>query len=75
MKQDLEAYISREITNRFKEYSLLAVNESLHGQIAVDFHFKDQKGREIVCQYLSIRQEDLISRNFHIFFLFFMQKF
>lgn len=47
MVRSLEAYISREIPNRFKEYSLVAVNETLPGQIEADFHLKDKDGNDV----------------------------
>jgi predicted transcriptional regulator of viral defense system len=47
MERSLEAYISREIPNIFKEYSLVAVNETLPGQIRADFHLKDEDGNDV----------------------------
>jgi len=47
MVRSLEAYISREIPNIFKDYSLVAVNETLPGQIEADFHFKDKDGNDV----------------------------
>jgi predicted transcriptional regulator of viral defense system len=47
MGRSLEAYISREIPNIFKEYSLVAVNEILPGQIEADFHLKDKDGNDV----------------------------
>jgi predicted transcriptional regulator of viral defense system len=47
LEYSLEAYISREIPNIFKDYSLLAVNEVLPGQIKADFHLKDKDGNDV----------------------------
>lgn len=47
MGRTLEAYVSREIPNLFKEYSLVAVNETVPGQIEVDFHFKNRDGAHV----------------------------
>jgi len=47
MTRTLEAYVSREIPNIFKEYSLIAVNETLPGQIRADFHLKDKDGNDV----------------------------
>jgi len=47
MKRSLEAYISREVLNIFREHSLVAVNEVLPGQIWVDFHLKNKNGVDV----------------------------
>ena len=47
MEHSLEAYISREIPNIFKDYSLVAVNEVLPGKISADFHLKDKDGNNV----------------------------
>jgi predicted transcriptional regulator of viral defense system len=47
MERSLEAYVSREIPNIFKEYFLVAVNETLPGQIRADFHLKDEYGIDV----------------------------
>jgi len=47
MERALEAYVSREIPNILKGYSLVAVNETLPGRITADFHFKDQEGTDV----------------------------
>ena len=52
MEQTLEAYISREIPSLLKNYSLVAVNETLPGEIRVDFHFKNQEGVNLFVEVL-----------------------
>jgi len=47
IKPVLEAYVSREIPNIFREYSLVAVNEALPGGIVVNFHFKKLDGTNV----------------------------
>jgi len=47
MERALEAYVSREIPNIFREYSLVAVNETLPGRIRADFHFRDRDGIDV----------------------------
>jgi len=47
MGRDLEAYISREIPNIFREHSLVAVNETLPGRNTVDFHLRDKNGADV----------------------------
>jgi len=47
MERALEAYVSREIPNIFKEYSLVAVNETLPGRIRADFHLRDRDGTDV----------------------------
>ena len=47
MERALEAYVSREILNIFREYSLMTVNETLPGRIRVDFHFRDRNGTDV----------------------------
>jgi len=47
MGRDLEAYISREVLNVFREYSVVAVNETLPGQVEVDFHLRSKDGNDV----------------------------
>jgi len=47
MERVLEAYVSREIPNIFREYSTVAVNEILPGLIRVDFHLRDRNGTDV----------------------------
>ena len=47
MERALEAYVSREIPNIFREYSTVAVNEILPGLIRVDFHLRDRNGTDV----------------------------
>jgi len=47
MERALEAYVSREIPNIFREYSLVAVNETLPGRIRADFHFRGRDGIDV----------------------------
>jgi len=47
MVRDLEAYISREVLNIFREYSVVAVNETLPGQVEVDFHLRSRDGNDV----------------------------
>jgi len=47
MERALEAYVSREIPNIFRECSLVAVNESLPGGIRADFHFRCQDDTDV----------------------------
>ena len=55
VKTSLEAYISRELVNIFKEYNLVATNKRLPGNIEIDFHFKDNKGKDIFVDVISHR--------------------
>ena len=50
---NLEAYVSRELMNRFKDYTLVTTNEKLPGNIEVDFHFKDSSGKDIFAEVKS----------------------
>lgn len=47
MERALEAFVSREIPNIFREYSIVAVNESLPGRIRADFHLRHQDGTDV----------------------------
>jgi len=47
MERALEAYISREIPNIFRDHSLVAVNETLPGRIRADFHLRSQDGTDV----------------------------
>ena len=47
MERALEAYVSREIPNIFREHSIVAVNEILPGQIRADFHLMDRNGTDV----------------------------
>jgi predicted transcriptional regulator of viral defense system len=47
MERGLEAYISREVMKIFEGNMLVAVNETLPGQIRIDFHFRDKYGTDI----------------------------
>jgi len=47
MERALEAFVSREIPNIFREYSIVAVNEILPGRIRVDFHLRDRDGTDV----------------------------
>jgi len=47
MERALEAFVSREIPNIFREYSVVAVNETLPGRIRVDFHLRDRDGTDV----------------------------
>ena len=47
MEHTREAYISREIPNIFSEYTLVAVNETLPGQIIADFHLRDKDNTDV----------------------------
>ena len=47
MERALEAYVSREIPKIFREYSLVAVNETLPGRIRADFHLRDRDGTDV----------------------------
>jgi len=47
MERVLEAYVSREIPNIFREYSIVAVNETLPGRIRADFHLRDRHGTDV----------------------------
>lgn len=47
MERALEAYVSREIPNIFREYSIVAVNETLPGRIRADFHLRDRDGTDV----------------------------
>lgn len=47
MERALEAYVSREIPKIFREYSIVAVNETLPGRIIADFHLRDRDGTDV----------------------------
>lgn len=47
MRRNLEAYISREILNIFQDHSLVAVNETLPGNVRVNFHLRDKNGIDV----------------------------
>jgi RecB family endonuclease NucS len=47
MERDLAAYISREVMKVFQGYALVAVNQTLPGQIQVDFHLRDKDGTDV----------------------------
>lgn len=47
MERALEAFVSREVPTIFREYSIVAVNETLPGRIRVDFHLRDQSGTDV----------------------------
>lgn len=47
MERALEAYVSREIPKIFREYSIVAVNETLPGRIRADFHLRDRDGTDV----------------------------
>jgi predicted transcriptional regulator of viral defense system len=55
VKNSLEAYISRELVNIFKDHTLVATNEKLPGNIEIDFHFKDDKGKDVFVNVVSHR--------------------
>jgi len=47
MERGLEAYVSREVLNIFREHTLVAVNETLPGRIEVDIHLRDKNGMDV----------------------------
>lgn len=47
MQKSLEAYISRELIRIYKGHNLVATNEILPGGVEIDFHFKDNEGKDI----------------------------
>jgi predicted transcriptional regulator of viral defense system len=47
MQASLEAYASREIMRIFKGHTLVATNEALPGSLEIDFHFKDNEGKDV----------------------------
>jgi len=53
MERALEAYVSREILNIFREYSLVAVNETLPGRIRADFHLRNREGTDVFVEVSS----------------------
>ena len=53
MEASLEAYISRELMRVFKEYTLVATNETLPGRVEIDFHFKDNSGMDVFVEVSS----------------------
>jgi len=55
VKTSLEAYISRELVSIFKGYTLVATNERLPGHVEIDFHFKDDKGKDVFVDVVSHR--------------------
>lgn len=57
MERTLEAYISREVLNIFRGYSLVAVNEALPGQIRVDFHLRDKNGTDVFMEISARRMK------------------
>lgn len=53
MEHAIEAYVSREVPNIFKEHSLVAVNEVLPGQVRIDFHFKSLDKRDVFVEVIA----------------------
>jgi len=47
MEQGVEAYVSREILRVFGGHTLVATNETLPGQIKVDFHLRDKNNTDV----------------------------
>jgi len=47
MERGVEAYVSREIMRVFGEHTLVATNETLPGQIKIDFHLRDKDGADV----------------------------
>jgi len=47
MERSVEAYVSREILRVFGEHTLVATNETLPGQIKVDFHLRDKNNTDV----------------------------
>ncbi|MFP3984590.1 MAG: hypothetical protein ACLFU9_01015 [Candidatus Bathyarchaeia archaeon] len=47
MEHGAEAYVSREILKVFSGHTLLATNETLPGQIKVDFHLRDKNNTDV----------------------------
>lgn len=57
MERGLEAYVSREILKVFSGHTLVATNETLPGQIKVDFHLRDKNNVDIFVE-VSTRKID-----------------
>lgn len=55
MKSSLEAYVSRELVRIFKGHTLVATNEKLPGRVEIDFHFKDDGGKDVFVDVVSRR--------------------
>ncbi len=68
MERALEAYVSREILNIFREYSLVAVNESLPGRIRADFHLRSRDDTDVFVE-VSARKigRSQLSRILHMY--------
>jgi predicted transcriptional regulator of viral defense system len=47
MERDLAAYTSREIMKIFQGHTLVGVNETLPGQIQIDFHLRNKNGVDV----------------------------
>ena len=47
MQTNLDAYISRELMRIYKGHTLVATNAALPGGVEIDFHFKDNNGKDI----------------------------
>ncbi|MEM2130386.1 MAG: hypothetical protein QXZ70_07295 [Candidatus Bathyarchaeia archaeon] len=68
MEQNLEAYVSREIHRAFSEHTLVATNETLPGQIKVDFHLRDKNNVDVFVE-VSTRKIDrsMLSKILHLY--------
>jgi predicted transcriptional regulator of viral defense system len=47
VQTSLDAYISRELMRIYKGHTLVATNATLPGGVEIDFHFKDNNGKDI----------------------------
>lgn len=57
MERGVEAYVSREILRVFGRHTLVATNETLPGQIKVDFHLRDKNDTDVFVE-VSTRKVD-----------------
>jgi predicted transcriptional regulator of viral defense system len=57
MERDLEAYVSREIMRLYGKHKLVATNETLPGQIKIDFHLKDANDADVFVEISNHRIE------------------
>jgi len=68
MERSLEAYVSREILRVFGGHALVATNETLPGQIKVDFHLRDKNNTDVFVE-VSTRKIDrsMLSRILNLY--------
>jgi predicted transcriptional regulator of viral defense system len=68
MEPDLEAYVSREVMKLYGSHKLIAANETLPGQIEIDFHLKDEEGVDVFVEVSNRRiQRSMLSKILNLY--------